>query len=436
MQAVEACMRRLDEKSILEEVFLYVFAPTLTEYVEWVLREAVKAGKKRLYFLARDGAMMYRAAQMLAQARELELDIRYLRVSRYAIRSAEYYFAGRSALEQICVGGIDISFEKLMKRANLTEEEALQIAEMAGYQDIYHMPLNYRQILRLKEELSRIELLFTYIQTHAGEAYKTTAGYLIQEGLLEEVPYALVDSGWVGTLQLSLQRVLEHISGKEIHLQGYYFGIYERPKETEKSQYRAFYFGEKSVWRKVYFSNCLFETVFSSPEGMTLGYQCGGEGAYAAYTAIESAHKNPNAETMTRFIRQTERYIFCYAKAEAGKKHRIAGRDGTKLAEALLSPMMGTPTQMEAEAFGSLQFCDDVLELQLQPVAAEWDEEELRKQRFFSRLLIKMNRKRQILHESAWAEGSITRLGGTVKKHMRHERWYKRVMYLRKAIRS
>lgn len=436
MQAVEACMRQPDKRSVLEEVFLYVFAPTLTEYVEWVLREAVKAGKKRLYFLARDGAMMYRAAQMLAQARGMELDIRYLKVSRYAIRSAEYYFAGRSALEQICVGGIDISFEKLMKRANLTEEEALEIAELAGYQDSYHTPLNYRQILQLKEALSRIDPLFTYIKAHAGETYKTTAGYLIQEGLLEKVSYALVDSGWVGTLQLSLQRVLEHISGKEIHLQGYYFGIYERPKGTEKNQYRAFYFGQKNVRRKVCFSNCLFETVFSSSEGMTLGYQCGGEGTDTVYTAIESDHKNPNAETMTRFMRQTERYILCYAKAEAGKKHRIAGRAGSRLVEALLSPMMGTPTQMEAEAFGSLRFCDDVLELQLQPVAAEWDEVERKKQTFFNKLLIKMNRKQEVLHESAWTEGSITRLGGKVRKHMRQERWYKRVMYLRKAIRS
>lgn len=96
--------------------------------------------------------------------------------------------------------------------------------------------------------------------------------------------------------------------------------------------------------------------------------------------------------------------------------------------------MMGNPTPWEAEAFGSLLFCDDVLELQWQQVAVLWDEKELRMQRFFNKLLIKMNVKRGILHESAWPEGSIVRAGGTVGKNMRQERLYKGFMYLRKAV--
>ena len=31
-------------------------------------------------------------------------------------------------------------------------------------------------------------------------AYETTIGYLRQEGLLDNVRYAIVDSGWVGTI--------------------------------------------------------------------------------------------------------------------------------------------------------------------------------------------------------------------------------------------
>ena len=42
-----------------EESFLHIWAPAITDYVEWVLTEAIQSGKKRLYFLARDGWMMY-----------------------------------------------------------------------------------------------------------------------------------------------------------------------------------------------------------------------------------------------------------------------------------------------------------------------------------------------------------------------------------------
>lgn len=457
MQAADNCMRRSDKmgtvlQSVRSEIFLHVWAPVITEFVEWVLEEAIKDGKKRLYFLARDGYMMYLLAKKLVEMRCLDLDIRYLKVSRSAIRRAEYCFLGREALDTLCSCGMDVSFEKIMKRANLTEEEALYIARLTGYEDNYKTALNSGQIYRLKSELSRIDPLFVYMQKHSADHYETTVAYLRQEGLFQEISYALVDSGWVGTLQLSLQRVLEHETGREIRLQGYYFGIYERPKGTTKGQYRAFYFRERHIRRKIRFSNCLFETVFSAPEGMTCGYGMSGQkvskllGLTGAddkkYEAIENENKNPNAEVMKCFTELLMRYVSYYgvtgndadlsgdeaAGNEENHKKRI------RFVECLLKPMMGSPTRLEAEAFGELLFCDDVLELQLQPVAAVWKEEELYKRRFFYRILIRMDLKSGTLPESAWAEGSITRLGKQVDKNMRQERLYKSFMYLRKAI--
>ena len=50
--------------------FSYVLAPTLLMFVLWVLTEAVKNGKQRLYFLARDGYMMYQVAEYILQTVE------------------------------------------------------------------------------------------------------------------------------------------------------------------------------------------------------------------------------------------------------------------------------------------------------------------------------------------------------------------------------
>lgn len=426
-------MKRLDKSGttsqhVREEVFLHVWMPVITEYVEWVLEEAIKSGKKRLYFLARDGYMMYLLADKLVRARELKIEIRYLKVSRFAIRSAEYYFTGRDVLDTLCVGGIDITFEKIMKRANLTEEEALHIARLTGRTETYRTALNHWQLHKLKEDLSKIDRLFLYIKKHSKTCYETTAAYLRQEGLLEEISYALVDSGWVGSLQLSIQRVLTHETSRDVRLQGYYFGIYERPKGTEKEQYKAFYFGEKQIRRKVRFSNCLFETVLSAPEGMTCGYGASG--------AIESENKNPNAEVMEHFTKLLSEYASVYLEVTAEHIENEFGyrEERVRFVKSLLEPMMGNPTRQEARSFGELLFCDDVLELQLQPVASEWDEEQLRKHRFFGRLLVKLNLKAVILQESAWPEGSIARLGIKTKKNIRQERLYKSFMYLRKAV--
>lgn len=430
MLPIEECRNQHDENlSVLELGFLYVLVPAVTEYMNWVLKTAIGQGRKRLYFLARDGYMMYHLAKKMVQARNLDMEIRYLKVSRFSVRSAEYFFSGQKALDTICVGGIDITFEKIMKRALLTEEESQKIAELAGYAGRCKEGLNYRQIQKLKETLREIPAFFEYIKKHSKECYENVCGYLKQEGLFDDVPYALVDSGWIGTLQMSMQRVINHAADSKRNICGYYFGLYEIPGEAEKGQYQSYYFGPKDIKRKIYFSNCLFETVFSSPGGMTLGYEAdGGE-----YHPVPGGRQNPNQTTIRRMKKLLLEFGDSYLSYENASKAEWK-QDGVNVVPKLLKLFMGTPTVEEAECYGNLQFCDDVLELQMQNVAADWNEEELKKQRFFRKTFIRLNIIREQLHDSAWPEGSIVLLGKKVQRSLRQERMYKRFMYTRKAM--
>ena len=440
-----------------EESFLHIWAPAITDYVEWVLEKAVRSGKKRLYFLARDGWMMYHAARRIIDKRMLDIEISYLKVSRYAIRSAQYYLLGEKSLDLICIGGIDVTFERIMKRALLTDEEARRVARIAGYEDRYDTVLNYRQIQELKQQLKDVKILFKYIEQHSKINYENAVGYLRQEGLMEDKPYALVDSGWIGTLQMSIQHLVSAETGKERRIYGYYYGLYDVPKDAEREQYESYYFGKKSVWKKVYFSNCLFETVFSSPGGMTIGYEKKDD----KYVAVESQRKNPNKELMLEFKsllmmyvderlrNKTASHINCIEKAEKYEKvpdmHErksmapsessiyVCDKSRYKNNKSL-ARLMSKPTTEEAEAYGSMKFCDDIIEFKLQSVAAEWDAKELKKQCFVSKMLIKLNIKKEELHDSAWPEGSIANYGSRVGYHLWQERLYKLFMYTRKAI--
>lgn len=407
-----------------EESFLHIWAPAITDYVEWVLEKAVRSGKKRLYFLARDGWMMYHAAQRIIDKRMLDIEISYLKVSRYAIRSAQYYLLGEKSLELICIGGIDVTFERIMKRALLTDEEAKHVARIAGYEDRYDTVLNYRQIQELKQQLKDVKILFKYIEQHSKINYENAVGYLRQEGLMEDKPYALVDSGWIGTLQMSIQYLLSAETGKERRIYGYYYGLYDVPKDAEGGQYESYYFGKKSVWKKVYFSNCLFETVFSSPGGMTIGYEKKDD----KYQAVESDRKNPNKELMLEFKSLLMMYVDERLRSVTEAK-AVRHKNAKSLAR-----LMSKPTSEEAEAYGSMKFCDDIIEFKLQHVAAEWDAKELKKQSFVSKMLIKLNIKKEELHDSAWPEGSIANYGSRVGYHLWQERLYKLFMYTRKAI--
>src|SRR5699024_7318970 len=56
-------------------------APFLVCYVRWVLDQALQRGIKRLYFVARDGEVMYKIARQLKRPGD-DIEMRYLYGSR------------------------------------------------------------------------------------------------------------------------------------------------------------------------------------------------------------------------------------------------------------------------------------------------------------------------------------------------------------------
>ena len=153
-----------------------ILAPAFVDFVKWVLKSAGEQNIRRIYFLARDGYPMYRAAQILSRGREPEIECRYLRCSRYALRIPSFHLLGKEAAEQICLGGIDVTLEKVLKRAALTDEEAGEIAGLLGRQKEMDRILSYGEVQMLKRELLDMEKFWEYVNIHAGEAYDAAAG--------------------------------------------------------------------------------------------------------------------------------------------------------------------------------------------------------------------------------------------------------------------
>lgn len=448
-QRLQSYKKARSEKEIYERVL----APTLYEFVLWVLQETLQSGTKRLYFLARDGYQMYLAARHLCKQYELDIECRYLKVSRYAVRVPEYHLLGERCLERICVGGIDVTFEKIMQRAALTDKEAGEIAALAGYTENYRKVINYHEVMQLKDRLKKIPLLFHYIDSHSKEAYGTAIGYLTQEGLLEQIPYALVDSGWIGTIQQSIEHLLRQRQ-PDRKLEGYYFGLYEIPEGEGRENYHSFYFtpwGE--IKRKVHFSNSLFEAVFSAPEGMTLSYRTEGEKDKIIYVPVTDSRENLNRERISRYICWLEEFLKEKKQSlqQDSKRWEQLPEKNCKCrnqfpqadsgyVEELLSPFMGNPTQFEAEAYGSLLFSDDVREDNNQKVSADFSEQEIKNHHLFNRLLIMTGVRKKVLHESAWIEGSIATCRtlnerGRARNRL-HAVFYKYVIYLRKWLKQ
>ncbi len=423
-EVISGCLSKEEQNNLYGTVFM----PVMVEFVSWVLEEAQKSKKKRLYFLARDGYQMYLTAQKLCQIRNIPIDCRYLKVSRYAMRLPEYHLLGEKCLEHICIGGIDVTTRRIMKRAGLDETLAKKFLPNKDDTRI----LNYQEVMQLKKELRQNREFLDLVYKASQEAYEPAIGYLRQEGLFEDTNYALVDSGWVGTLQ----QTIAHLVGKP-DLEGYYFGIYETPKGVSAQQYHSYYFGSKwGLRRKVSFSNCLFEAVFTSTEGMTLRYGKKKD----TYVPIADFAENPNKQQIERNCELLEYYMMVYEKwinGGVGFQKQIAEssyQESIRFTEKLLQKFMGQPTTMEVELYGNLLFSDDVLEGNLKKVAADLTAEEIRMQRFFNKTLIMLGIKKTEIHESAWIEGSIVKEGHHVQKNLFHAKLYKYFVYLRKLL--
>ncbi|MCM1538736.1 MAG: hypothetical protein NC254_10090 [bacterium] len=423
----------LDEAQLL---YLHVYAPVITAFTEWVIDEAHRAGQKRLYFLARDTYPMYEAAKRLCAARGLSIECRYLKVSRRCVRLPEYWLLQERCVERICVGGIDVTLGTILRRAGLTGQELREIAEALGCGEA--RTLSYREIMKLKGKLLRLPQFLQYTYAHSRDAYADTIGYLAQEGLFDPIPYAIVDSGWTGTIRQSIQNLLRTRQSDRT-VEGYYFGLYELPRGGDAKCYHTFYFGPRGgMKRKIYFSNCLFETICSSAECMTTGYRR----ENGRFVPIQGGCVNPNAT----LLQKNEEVLFLYLQrylqvCESGGRCGSCGgatdavkRNAAALCEQLLMRAMARPEEWEVKAYGDCMFSDDMLEETMQNVAARFDENDVRKQRLTYRIPVTLGLREGTVKESAWIEGSLVRCGMDKKAALHRAAVYKRMIYSKKAL--
>lgn len=387
-------------------VFLDTFVPVITDFARWVIDEAVKSGKKRLYFLARDAYLPYVAARFICEKLGYEIDCRYLYVSRYSLRSGDFYICD-DYLDKICANGIDVSFKKVMRRAMLDDAEIAAIAEICDYSDKIDTALSREELAGLKDKLSDTSEFAEAVYSHSKEAFPNVREYLQGTGFFDGIDFAIVDSGWIGSLQQTIERILS-FGGEEKTIEGYYFGLYEIPNGTDINRYHTYYFRPyRDVLKKVFFSNCLFETVASAPNGMAVGYRPIGGFVQPVFASMKSL----NIDFELRAVELINMYL---DSVELDTIYKKSNR--------IIKPMialMKKPSALQLEAFGNLEFCDDVLENTVLKIAEELSDEELDKPHIV---------------KAGWTEGSIVRSGKAIGRRLFLLRLYKVMSYFKKLV--
>ena len=352
----------MKSKGKLAQVTAYVTAPVLFCYVSYVIESAVKQGIQRVYFLARDGYILKSIADVIIKKRALGIDTRYLYVSRYALRNAFYFkcdtvqdfenagFFGHCAVQ---------SAENTLKRAGFEKCQRAEVYRKIGFTDDEKKILNDAEYNNFCTLVKNDKELFSDIKNRSESNYKNIIEYFRRNGLFDDKKIALVDSGWLGSVQKTLMELIRDKTDTD-RITGYYFGLYREKND----KYNSFLFDISDAHKYVpTFCNNLFECFCSAPHGMTTGYTVTDNGVQPI-TAEANSFIIEAASVQTEVAVNFAGYA-CESTAD------ISVKELKKLSARLLKALMYKPDREEAEIFGAFPFCDDATEISVQPIACD-----------------------------------------------------------------
>jgi FMN phosphatase YigB (HAD superfamily) len=197
-----------------------VAAPILVAYMLWVLRKAQDLGLKRIYFMTRDGLVLHNVfLSIIEKIGEAEdMDVRILGASRQVCRLSSLDPDAAKLPSWTTYNPHQLTVTSCLYRVGLRPEQfQSELADLGFAPQSWERPLSRRQIKRLERLLHqkqvRAAIHEAALQTR--DDYET---YLLESGLYDGVPAAIVDIGWRGSTFDSLLRRLPEAARPGLHL--------------------------------------------------------------------------------------------------------------------------------------------------------------------------------------------------------------------------
>lgn len=355
------------KEGILRDIAASVAAPILTAYTLWILQQAKARQLTRLYFLARDGEILLQIAKELAPQIYPEIELRYLYVSRQALRMPGVVEINQAFWEWMFDDTHLLSIESLLKRMCLDRQSVQPIFDELGYSsDRWQENLTRPERFELRAKLEQHQPLQEIILQVATQKREVLKAYLQQEKMLDGQAFGLVDVGWRGSLQISLENAFE-IFGTRMPV-GFYFAL-DKPTGNlkHKGEVLAFFFNlTNSTGHRNHIDDryvTAMEVFCAGCEGTTLDYAVQKDGTVTP--VLKHKDNQPALDWGLKYF-QTTVIDFVHHLVERSPVDFPLTTSPKLLRDALDDLFLtfnNSPTQREAEAFMDCPFFDDPNEL-------------------------------------------------------------------------
>jgi FMN phosphatase YigB (HAD superfamily) len=343
--------------------------PAIVVWAAWVLGTARRQGIRRLYFVARDAYLVWRAARIFSPEFG-DIDCRYLKISRQSILLPSTTEITQAGIPWLHDPWETPELRRLLAKLGFTWNE------LAGAFQSFAGSDGERKLLRSPEDWERFwEILqrpeiSELISARILDRRRDTLAYLQQEALGDGVPKAIVDIGWRARGQFYLRRLLDPACQG---LRGYYLGLMiDRPPEVETGLVSSLFYGlppDRAPLNRgsVVFErgNILEHVLGLAPHGTVSKHCVGGEGIEAVCAPVSDSH----IETVRGVTEALER--FCVTCAP--DVHSYTNSDVARaLIETLIGEWCAAPSQEALCALREIAVSEDANGFGQRPLIEVW----------------------------------------------------------------
>jgi predicted HAD superfamily hydrolase/exopolysaccharide biosynthesis predicted pyruvyltransferase EpsI len=201
--------------------------PIVGSFLIWLIERARVNDIDTLYFCSRDGYVLLKAWNTLGLSATYGVDVKYLPVSRKVLLlSAGYLASTTNKLDKQLIHFLSkiepgLTIRSALQRAGLDQCQGLIKSLKINFVSL-DAPLLQVDVEAFEACLRKSS---SEIYSALSMVYEPTRAFLRQEGLFTSKRNAIVDLGWHGNLQKSLQRLIAEES-QESFLAGFYYGLW------------------------------------------------------------------------------------------------------------------------------------------------------------------------------------------------------------------
>lgn len=240
-------------------------------FTTWLIEQAIKDQIEKVYFLSRDGYIMKKVYDLLSPYFKESPPSEYLYASRRALNIPSIIELDNNTLDFLVSGTSILSVEQFLRRIGFDPEIYTQEIKAAGFYSKYDKVITGSDYSKLRKLFF---LMSDDIKEKAAQERRFLFEYFKEIGIFDLKNIGLVDIGWHGTLQYSIDRIVK-LYQKEINLKGYYLGTWSKARELfEKGLDMKAYLCEFGIPEKYHdiLKLCveIFEFIHLAPHGSVI----------------------------------------------------------------------------------------------------------------------------------------------------------------------